>query len=148
MLRCCFAGHRGYYDKAKREMIKRVAEDMILNYDVKSFWVGNYGDFDRCSAEAVRELKKKYKHIKLELIIPYLTKIINENKEEFYKSYDAILIADMPLSTPKQLQIIKTNQYMVDNSDILICSAERKFGGAAKTVEYARRKGKKIINIE
>ena len=71
---------------------------------------------------------------------------INDNYKELYiNNYDNIIVADIPQSTPKNLQIIKTNQYMINNSDILICYVSQTFGGAAKTLEYA--KSKKNINI-
>ena len=91
--------------------------------------------------------KKLYPHIKLILVIPYLTKVITKYKEQFYEKYDSILMADIPLSTPKNLRIIKSNQYMVDKSDFLICYINRGWGGAAQTVDYADKKGIKVINI-
>ena len=36
---------------------------------------------------------------------------------------------------------------MADNSRYLICYVEHNWGGAAKTVEYAKRKGLKIVNL-
>ena len=36
--------------------------------------------------------------------------------------------------------IKKANQYMVDNSQCMICYVRHSWGGAAKTLEYAKRK--------
>lgn len=108
---------------------------------------GNYGGFDRCAASAIGEVKKTYTHIKLVLILPYLTKAVSDYKEEHYEKYDAIVIADMPEKTPARLRIIKANEYMVDNCDFVICNVEHSWGGAAKTREYAKRKGREIWNL-
>lgn len=39
------------------------------------------------------------------------------------------------------------NKWMVEQSDIVISYIERSGGGAAKVVEYAERKGKRVINL-
>lgn len=141
--RCCFAGHSDInFDKTK-ETVQEIAEKLIVEHDVSEFWVGAYGSFDSCCVAAITDLKKKHKKIKLTLIIPYLTK----GKEEYYKKFDNILIANIPLSTPKKFYIIKSNEFMVDNSEFLICFVERTWGGAAKTYEYAKRKKRQIFNI-
>ena len=145
---CTFAGHRNI--SATRELLsalRKHIEILITKENVSEFLVGNYGDFDFLSTKTVRELKKVYPHIKLILVIPYLTKAINEYKEQFYEKYDSILIADIPLSTPKNLRIIKSNQYMVDKADFLICYANHGWGGASQTVDYAKKKGINIVNL-
>ena len=78
------------YDTDTREKIKAIAEDLILNHNVSEFWVGHYGRFDGCCSSVIRELQKTYTDIKLELVIPYITKGINEYRELYYKDYDNI----------------------------------------------------------
>lgn len=145
--RCCFAGHSDIWDSNLAEKIKSVAEDLILNHNVREFWVGNYGNFDGSAASVIRELQKTYTDVKLDLVIPYLTKSINEYKELYYKKCDNILIADIPENTPKRFHITKANEYMVNNSDFLICYIQRSWGGAITTYKYAKRKNLQIFNI-
>ena len=145
--RCCFAGHSDIWDSSLAEKIKNVAEDLIVNHNVKEFWVGNYGNFDDSAASVIRELQKTYTDVKLDLVIPYLTKSINEYKELYYKKCDNILIADIPENTPKRFHIRKANEYMVNNSDFLICYIQRSWGGAITTYKYAKRKNLQIFNI-
>lgn len=38
-------------------------------------------------------------------------------------------------------------QEMVDRSHLVVCCVEYYSGGAYQTVEYARRKGKEVINL-
>lgn len=67
--------------------------------------------------------------------------------ESYYDKYDNILVADIPLTTPKRLKIIKANEYMVNNSDFLICYIDHTWGGAFKTFDYARKRKLKIFNV-
>ena len=145
---CCFAGHSEVYDtKAVSAILKDKIEYLNLNENVKEFWAGNYGQFDMLAAKCVRELKNKYKDIELILVIPYITKEINEYKEQYYAEYDEIIMADIPLSTPNRLKILKCNEYMVRESEYMICYVKYSWGGAAKTLNYAKKMKLNIINI-
>ena len=134
---------QGIYEK-----LLSVIEDLILNESINEFWVGNYGDFDKLSAKAVRVLKEKYSDIQLNLVVPCLTSEINEYKEQYYRNYDNVIIADIPEKTPRNLRIIKSNEYTIQNAEILVCYVERSFGGAAKTLDYAEKRARiRIINL-
>lgn len=146
-LRCCFSGHNEIYDNEVKIKIKNIADRLITEHNVSEFWVGNYGSFDNCAGQAIRELKKIYSHIELDIVIPYLTKSITDYRSLYYENFDNILIADIPINTPKKFCIIKANEYMVDNSDFMICYVEQMWGGAIKTFNYAKRKKIQVINI-
>ena len=145
-IRCSFAGHSEIHNQNLVETIKIKGKELITEYGVNEFWVGHYGDFDHYAAKAIRELKQEY-DIELVLVIPYLTKEIEEYKEEYYRNFDAVLMGDVPEKTPNKLKIIKANQYMVNESEYLICYVKNSWGGAAKTLEYAKRKKKNIYNL-
>lgn len=147
MKRCCFAGHSDSFDSLCKEKVMKIAESLVVNQNVKEFWVGNYGAFDSCASSAIKELQKNYDDIILDLVIPYLTKSIIINKELHLKKYDQILIADIPQNTPKRFYVTKTNEYIVDNCDFLICNVQQHFGGAFTTYKYAKRKDLQIYNI-
>ncbi len=83
----------------------------------------------------------------LYLTVPYLTKDMEENPDWYTHRYDGITMADIPSRTPKHLGIIKCNEFMVNNSEYIICYVSRTIGGAAKTLNYAKRKKLKIINV-
>ena len=145
---CCFAGHNKVYGDDMRNKVKETTEMLIKNENVKKFLVGNYGGFDKCCAAAVRELKKTYSDITLDLIIPYVTKNMNDYKDLYYENYDCIVMADIAASTPARYRIVKANRYMVDKSDFLICHINHSWGGAAETLRYAeRKKNIKIYNL-
>ena len=147
--RCCFAGHNKYYDANMNSKIRETATNLIEQFGVKEFWVGQHGGFDSCAAQVIRDLKKEYPYIELILVIPYITKFLNESKDIYYQKYACILVADIPLNTPPRFKILKTNQYMVDKSNFLICCVDHSWGGAAQTLEYAQKKQHiTVINLE
>lgn len=75
---CCFAGHSKIYtDKNIEFKVYEKCEELITKADVTTFWVGNYGAFDRLAASTIRQLKEKYSHIELDLVLPYITEAIN-----------------------------------------------------------------------
>jgi len=147
---CCFAGHSKIYgDDDLYERLTSVIRELIQTEGVTEFWVGNYGGFDSLAAKAVKELKGNYSDVRLCLVIPYLTRVISEYKEQYRSTYDDIIIADIPATTPKSLMIIKANQYMVKNARVLVCYVKYSFGGAAKTLEYARKRDNiRVINLD
>ena len=131
---CSFSGHSKLYNTGEiYEHLLSVIEALITDENIREFWVGNYGAFDRLSAKAVKELKNKYPNIQLNLVIPYLTAEINKHKEEYYKEYDSILIAEIPEKTPKKVQIIKCNQYMVKREKT--CRKQKSFLVREKSVD-------------
>lgn len=138
---CCFAGHSELYnqDKIYNELLKLI-EKLIVEENVSEFFVGNYGAFDRISARAISTLKEKYPMLQLNLLIPYLTSDINKNNGYYTKIYDNILIADIPQKTPKKFGILKCNEYMIKSSDYLICYLNHSWGGAYKTLQFAKKK--------
>ena len=108
---CCFAGHgKMVYGEDIRKQVFNKCRELVLDFGVNEFWVGNYGGFDALAGGVIRELKKEFSGIELNLIIPYLTKNIDTHREKYYKDYDNILIAQIPMSTPKRYQILKCNQ--------------------------------------
>lgn len=84
----------------------------------------------------------------MNLVLPYITTEINECKDIYYENFDNLIIADIPEKTPGNIQIIKCNQYMILNSAYLLCHISHSWGGAYKTLEYARKqKNIQIINL-
>lgn len=146
---CCFAGHgKISYGKDVQNQLFDKCRELITDFGVNEFWTGNYGNFDKVSAGVIRDLKKQYADIELNLVIPYLTEEINQFREEYYENYDNIVMADIPEGTPKKYRILKCNKYLIDNSKYLIAYVGCSCGGAAKTLEYAQKKNHiKIFNL-
>ena len=58
--------------------------------------------------------------------------------------YDDILYP--PIETaPYRLAIVKRNEWMVEQADLVIAFVTHSWGGAAQTFQFAEKKQKKII---
>lgn len=145
---CCFAGHSTIANSNLSSAVYEKCEELIKDYGVNCFWVGNYGEFDSLAAGCVRRLKEKYADIELCLVIPYVTKSIRELKEIYYEDFDCILIAEMSENTLARFKIVKCNEYMIDKSDYIITYIDHTYGGAAHTWKYAIKKNHiKVFNL-
>ena len=145
--RCCFAGHSQIENsEVVRENLKKVIENLIINENVLSFQVGNYGCFDDIALSVLIELKHKFRNISIDVVVPYLTKKIFFELKKQISDY-SVVIAHIPQSTPKKYQIIKCNEYMVNSSDYLITYIRYTWGGAYRTKTYGEKKKIKIIEM-
>ena len=142
---CCFCGHRDC-DSSLREKIKEAITDLIENQGITTFYSGGMGNFDKLCESVVRELKQKHKDIRLCLIMPYMTKRLNTDKEYYAEMYDEIIIPDLGDVHYKRA-ITERNKWMVDRSDVVLCYVIRNNGGAYKMREYGARMKKPIVML-
>lgn len=118
--------------------------DMILPSLIEggadTFYLGGYGDFDGMAASAVRRQKETYPHIESVLVLAYL------NTDRGADGYDATVYPPLE-KVPRRYAIVKRNEWMVSVSDVVISGVKHGWGGAAKTLEFARRKRKVIFQF-
>ena len=149
MLCCTFAGHRDLFlPDADRKII--TALDSILESDDEFvFYTGGMGEFDSKCASAVRTVRHRFreKRLHLVLVLPYMTNRVNTDKNYFETEYDDVMIPIGLADIYPKAAIRKRNRWMVDRSDILLACVYRDFGGAYDTMQYALRKGVKVINL-
>lgn len=159
---CCFTGYRPQkfnfeLDDSEPQyttLINRLSDAIfsLPNENCFTFYCGMAMGFDIIAGEIVVMLRKLYKNAKIELVacVPY------KNQSETFdaawkKRYDTLLkSADRIVYISKEYNkgcFSKRNCYMVDNSDFVITWYDGKKGGTLQTLNYAQRKGKKIINI-
>ena len=146
---CTFAGHREVYQANIADKLDEAISRIIKNDDCFRFLVGGMGDFDGMCSSAVRRAKRNYpnKQISLELILPYLTQELNENKSYYEISYDDVVVPIELAGVHYKSAITKRNRWMVDKSDWMIAFVYRDFGGAYTSLRYAEKKGLQIINL-
>ena len=133
---CTFAGHREVYQANIADRLDEALAKIIETDDNIRFLVGGMGDFDGMCSSAVRRAKKKFsdKQISLELILPYLTQELNENKMYYETSYDDVVIPIELAGVHYKSAITKRNRWMVENSKWLVAFVYRDFGGAYTTL--------------
>ena len=142
---CCGFGHREYFEDLE-ECLKREIY-FAIRLGCTTFYTGGMGTFDRAFAAAVRSWKKQFPHIRLILVIPYLTKELQRNKQEYERLYDAIVKPAVLDSVHPKYAISKRNRWMVQKSTVVIAYNRVAFGGAYEAIQYAKSQGKAVIQI-
>ena len=137
-MRITFCGHKDVSDKATVEHWLYSVCSELIDQGATEFYLGGYGNFDYLCASTLRELKKQHPNIKLILVLPYL------NSSMMTEGYDETVYPPLE-SVPKRFAISRRNEWMVQESDIVVAYVTHSWGGAAKTLEYARRKKKQIF---
>ena len=143
MKTCTFFGHRdcpdSIYPRLRREIIS-----LIKNRNVKSFYVGNHGNFDNMVIKVFQELCPLYPGIKFYVVLSYIP--TNKGQLNTFIS-EKSLIPDNIEAVPKKFAIVYRNKWLIQHSDIVITYLTHPFGGASQFAELAKRKNKEIINL-
>ncbi len=146
---CSVTGHRVLQKDFNKESLKNQFIALIES-GIDTFLIGMAIGFDTACFKILTILKERYSQIKLVACVPCKTqpnRYSETQKKEYYEMLD---IADgiFVLSqeyTARCMQ--KRNEFMVDNSNILIAYLRRDIGGTANTVKYAKKVGIKIIFV-
>ena len=142
---CFFIGHR----EASEELfpvLTEVVERHIIEYNVNDFVVGQYGNFDKLAAKAVRVVKKRHPTVTLTLLLPYHP---YDRPIPVPKGFDRTYYPPGMETVPKRAAIVQANRYMVDNSTHLIAYVWHPGSNARNLLEYAQTKSRnRMIRIE
>ena len=140
-LTAVFIGHNECYDIDKDQLAREI--EKLIQCGVTLFLSGGMGGFDRLCARTVYDFKKRYHEIRNIILVPSLD----------FKVFDPSLfdVSEYPecvAAVPYRAKILKRNQFMVDNAAYAVCYVNYGIGGAAKTLEYAIKRGCEIIKIK
>ena len=141
-----FCGHSNFsFDNTVKEKLKELLLQEIRKNPACKFYLGGYGDFDSLCLNILKEIKADFPAIELLFITPYLND--NYSKLEPAKLYyDGIIYPPLE-NVPRRFCISKRNEWMVDEADLVIAFVKYSWGGAAKTLEYAKRKKVEFFNL-
>ncbi len=144
-MKISFFGHKRTYDcNAYYDKIIEVLTNAIKTQESLEIYCGGINDFDFYCSRLARNLKVTYPQIKLYYVTPYL-------RESYLKNIDITLYDDIiypPIeNTPLKFAILKRNQWIVENSDLIIFYLMKTFGGTYTTYKYAKKKNKNILII-
>jgi len=145
-----FFGHRSLplalHDLSK-DILQAILEN--VNDDEKTvFYCGAYGDFDAAAAHVCHAFCLSHPTCCTAYITPYMP-TCHQQKIAHIKSqglYDCIIYPPLE-HIPPRLAIIKRNEWMIDAADLIIVYVEYTYGGAYQCLKYARKTGKRIINL-
>lgn len=142
-MKVSFLGHKDSYNNEKHhDKLMNLFEDLIKSNDFVEFYFGGLSDFDNYCSKLVFKLKSKYNFVKSYLVTPYLREPYLSNLNKTY--FDDIIYPPIE-NTPPKFAILKRNQWIVENSDLVVFNLFRTFGGAYKAYQHAKRKNIKFI---
>lgn len=149
MQKCCsFFGHREIIGEIELgQKIKDSIKKIILEENITCFWLGRNGNFDRMCSNCLKELKKEFPFIKVYLVYAYLKEETDEYEKKYIKeTFDGTIYPPLE-NVPPKFAILKRNEWIARNSDYFIFYVNYTWGGAAKILNYAKRKNKAYINL-
>ena len=147
MQSCFFIGHRAA-DERLLPYLTEAIRRLVSEENVRYFFVGGYGGFDRIAGMAVKVVKKQHPDITLNLVLPYHPA---ERSIEPPPGYDGTYYPEGLEGVPKQYAIVRANKLLVDNCDWLIAYVRYGASNSRKILEYAERREKRgliqVLNL-
>lgn len=144
-----FLGHSKLFDSDRlREEVRRTILQNADKDEKILFYCGGYGDFDTLCASVCRSVKEEIRDCEIIFITPYITEAQQRKTDEQIKLgiYDSSIYPPLE-SVPPKFAISKRNEWMMNSADLVIAYVEYEYGGAYKTLKYAMRKKKRIVNL-
>lgn len=142
-LTCCFLGHKDTPSSVAPEL-EKVLIELIENKNMDSFLMGHQGSFDYMALAALRRLKERYPHITYSIVLSYMPG--QKTEWESYAPEETVYPEGLESIHPR-FAISWRNNWMLNESDFVVCYITHSWGGAAQFVEKAERKNKTVINI-
>jgi len=154
---CSFTGHRDLTQDEVYAVVPKLKTTVqyLVSMGVKEFHTGGARGFDTLAATVVYDLKRMNNDIKLILELPYKnqTRGWSEKEKRFYdflleNADDVNYYGENPQNYYQAVQsLYKRNRAMIDKSYYCVCYLVKDEGGAAYTVNYAKKRDANIINL-
>jgi len=157
---CCFSGYRPEKlpwrtkeDDPRCQELKRKIKlelEQLYRSGMRHFFCGMARGSDMYFCEAALNLREEYTEITIEAAIPCEAQAARWNEWERSRYFHLVGQCDVETFVSREYTkdcMIRRNRYMVDNSAVLLAVYDGKFGGTMQTIEYAARKGLKVITI-
>lgn len=132
------------YNEDHKQKMLSFFEEHIGDQDAK-LYLGGYGNFDQFAYSCGKEYQKKHGNVELVFVRPYLDERYQKSKSDYGANiYDAIIYPELE-RVPYRIAIIRRNQWMVEQADLVVAYITHRFGGAYTTYRYAMQKKKSIF---
>lgn len=145
-----FFGHRYVECVAEIEnCLDKLLHDLITQREYVDFLIGRDGEFDLLASAAIKRAIRSYGcgNTHFTLVLPYMKAEYRDNEQSYLDYYDEVEVCfDSAEAHPKSAIQVR-NKSLVDRSDLVVCCIQHKSGGAYRTIQYAKKLGKKIVNI-
>jgi hypothetical protein len=145
-----FFGHRNIELGSEIEnRLDSLLHEIITQREYVEFLIGRDGEFDLLVSSVIKQAVAKYDcgNTSLILVLPYMKAEFRDNVQSYLEYYDEVEICSESAKTHPKAAIQVRNRVMIDRSDLVICYVKHKSGGSYKTIQYAEKQGKRIINL-
>lgn len=151
--RCCFKGHRPNkidYSENEIKPLLETAIDNAISDGYVTFITGMAEGVDIWAAEIVLEKKKHNTALHLICAIPHPG--FENKRSEYEKERYMHIIQDADYTTTVSAHCFRAcyqrrNEFMVDHSSLVIAVWNGAPSGTQNTIDYAKKRGIKAINI-
>ncbi len=149
---CSFTGHRHINPHDYQRMKKRLYEEIekLIAEGYCFFGAGGALGFDTEASLAVLNLKRKYPHIKLILVLPFWEQAEGWPAQDIAVYEHIKSKADKVKYTAEHYHsgcYYKRNRHLVNSSSVCIAYMNKTSGGTAYTVNYATEQNVRVIHI-
>lgn len=141
-MRCCtFFGNRDCPDEV-RPLLKKCILDLQRKEEISFFYLGSQGNFDRMALGVLKELRNEGVTVEYAVVLPYHPSVCKscDMGESMYPE-------EMEGIHPKYA-ISRRNEWMLKQSEYVICYVKHTWGGAYTFMKKAVRLGKKVYMIQ
>ena len=145
-----FFGHRSIERASEVEnRFDKLLHELIAQKECVEFLIGRDGEFDLLASAAIKRAVREYGYgnTHFTLVLPYMKAEYRDNEKEYLDYYDEVEVCAESADAHPKAAIQIRNRKMVDRSDLVVCCIQHKSGGAYKTMQYAEKQGKSIVNL-
>lgn len=145
-----FFGHRSIERASEVEnRFDKLLHELIAQKEYVEFLIGRDGEFDLLASAAIKRAVREYGYgnTHFTLVLPYMKAEYRDNEKEYLDYYDEVEVCAESADAHPKAAIQIRNRNMVDRSDLVVCCIQHKSGGAYKTMQYAEKQGKSIVNL-
>ncbi|MCI8403988.1 MAG: hypothetical protein HFE49_03710 [Clostridia bacterium] len=131
---CCICGDKNITDKNTLKEIYDIMSALVQYGGVTTFYSEHLTDFDIICEMMVLSLKKRFRHLKLCVVMHYVTAM---HPPKLPPYFDKLIVPK--IMDEKSLKAIK--YFIVNRSDCMIAYVEDKKSDVYKMLRYARKIG-------
>ena len=144
-----FKRYPPYSQGTKADPSQYELHDLIMQKEYVDFLIGRDGDFDLLASAAIKRAIRSYGYgnTHFTLILPYMKAEYRDNEKEYLDYYDEVEVCAESSEAHPKFAIQDRDRIMIDRADLVVCCIQHKSGGAYRTIQYAEKQGKKVINL-
>lgn len=139
MKACTFFGHR-QCPESLRQPLKNALVDLIEAHNVDTFYVGNQGQFDQMVQGILLQLENVYPHVRYGIVLTGFCEARSDRAEH------TMLPEGIEKIHPKYT-IAWRNDWMIEQSEYVVCYVTHAWGGAAQYRKKAMIRGKWVVDL-